>query len=60
MYELEEITENGKKNSQMSEIPATERKERSPMVNLIIANTIIENQRKQNQNTYIYVLCRCC
>ena len=33
---------------------AAGRKERSAMNNLIIINTIIENQRAQKLNTYMY------
>ena len=33
---------------------AAERKERSAMDNLIIMNTIIENQREQKLNTYMF------
>ena len=38
----------------MSEIQVAGRKERSAMDNLIIMNTIIENQRAQKLNTYIF------
>ena len=37
----------------MSEIQAAGRRERSATDNLIIANTIIENQRVQKLNTYM-------
>ena len=38
----------------MSEMQAAGRKERSAMDNLIIVNTIIENQRAQKLNTYMF------
>ena len=38
----------------MSEMQVAGRKERSAMDNLIIMNTIIENQRAQKLNTYIF------
>ena len=38
----------------MSEMQAAGRKDRSAMDNLIITNTIIENQRAQKQNTYMF------
>ena len=53
VYELVKITQNDKNNSKMSEMQVAGRKERSAMDNLIIINTIIENQ-------HIHVLCRCC
>ena len=43
-----------KSNSKMSEIKTAGRKERSAMDNLIIMNTIIENQRTQKLNTYMF------
>ena len=41
----------------MSEMQAAGRKERSAMNNLLIINTIIENQRAQKLNTYMYFAC---
>ena len=38
----------------MSEIQAVRRKERPTMDDLIIVNTIIENERVQKQNTYMF------
>ena len=38
----------------MSEMQRPGRKERSSMDNLIIMNTITENQRAQKLNTYIF------
>ena len=38
----------------MSEMQAAGRKERSSMDNLIILNTIIENQRAQKLSTYMF------
>ena len=38
----------------MSEMQAAGRKERSAMDNLIIMNSIIENQRAQKLNTYMF------
>ena len=38
----------------MSEMQRPGRKERSAMDNLIIMNTITENQRAQKLNTYIF------
>ena len=51
VYELVKITQNDKNNSKMS---VAGRKERSAMDNLIIMNTIIENQRTQKLNTYMF------
>ena len=45
IYGLVKITQNKKNNRKMSERQAAGRKERSAMDNLIIMNTIIENQR---------------
>ena len=53
MYELVKITQNQKNNRKMSEMQAAGRRERSATDNLIIANTIIENQRVQKLNTYM-------
>ena len=39
----------------MSKMQAAGRKERSAMDNLIITNTIIENQRAQKLKTYMFV-----
>ena len=39
----------------MSEMQAAGRKEKSTMHNLIIMNTIIENQRAQKLNTYMFL-----
>ena len=55
MYELVKITHNGKNNSKIPEIQAAGRKERSAMDNLIIMNTIIENQRVQKAK-HVHVL----
>ena len=38
----------------MSEMQAAGRKERSSVDNLIIMNTIIENQKAQKLNTYMF------
>ena len=54
VYELVKITQNDKNNRNMSEMQVAGRKERSAMDNLIITNTIIENQRAQKLNTYIF------
>ena len=54
VYELVKITQNDKNNRNMSEMQVAARKERSAMDNLIIMNTIIENQRAQKLNTYIF------
>ena len=54
MYELIKITQNEKNNSKISEVQAAGRKEMSAMDNLIIMNTIIENQRAQKLNTYMF------
>ena len=54
VYELVKITQNEKNNSKMSEMQAAGRKERLTMDNLIIMNTIIENQRAQKLNTYMF------
>ena len=54
VYELVKITQNDKNNRNMSEMQVAGRKERSAMDNLIIMNTIIENQRAQKLNTYIF------
>ena len=56
VYEIAKITQNEENNSKMSEMQAAGRKERSAMDNVIITNTIIENQIAQKQN----VPCRCC
>ena len=52
VYELVKITQNDV--SKMSKMQAAGRKERSAMDNLIIMNTIIENQRAQKLNTYMF------
>ena len=54
VYELVKITQNEKNNSKMSEMQAARRKEKSAMDNLIIMNTIIENQRAHKLNTYMF------
>ena len=54
VYELVKITQNDKNNRKMSEMQVAGRKERSAMDNLIIVNTIIENQRAQKLNTYTF------
>ena len=43
-----------KNNRKMSEMQTAGRKDRSAMDNLIIMNTIIENQRTQKLNTYVF------
>ena len=48
------MTQNDENNRKMSEMQVAGRKERSAMDNLIIMNTIIENQRAQKLNTYIF------
>ena len=53
VYELVKITQNGKNNSKMSEMQAAGRGERSAKDNLIIMNTVTENQRAQKQNKYM-------
>ena len=55
MYELVKITQNEKNTSKISEMQAAGRKERSAMDNLIIMNTIIENQRAQKLKTYMFI-----
>ena len=55
MYELVKITQNEKNNSKMSKIQTAGRKVRSAMDNLITMNTIIENQRAQKLNTYMFL-----
>ena len=54
VYELVKITQNEKNNSKMSKIQTAGRKARSAMDNLITMNTIIENQRAQKLNTYMF------
>ena len=54
VYELVKIIQNDKNNRKMSEMQAPGRKETSAMDNLVIMNTIIENQRAQKLNTYIF------
>ena len=54
VYELVKTTQNEKSNSKISKMQAPGRKDRSPMNNLIIMNTIIENQRVQKLNTYMF------
>ena len=54
VYELVKTTQNEKSNSKISKMQAPERKDRSPMNNFIIMNTIIENQRVQKLNTYMF------
>ena len=51
MYELVKITQNGKNDSEMSEMQTAGRRDRSAMDNFIIMNTTIENQRVEKQNT---------
>ena len=48
------MTQNDKNNSKMSEMQVAGRKERSAMDNLIIINTIIENQIAQKLNAYMF------
>ena len=53
--ELVKITQNEKKkNSKMSEMQDAGKKGRSAMNNLIIMNTITENQREQTLNAYMF------
>ena len=47
VHELVKITKNEKNNSKVSEMQAARRKKRSAMDNLVIMNTIIENQMLQ-------------
>ena len=54
VYELVKITQNEKNNSKISEMQAPGRKEKSAMDNLIIMNTIIENQRAQKLNAFMF------
>ena len=54
VYELVKIMQNGKHYSKVSEIQAAGWKERFAIDNLIIINTIIENQRAQKQSTYMF------
>ena len=57
LVKMKKITtneKNEKNNNKMSEMQAAGRKERSAMDNLIIMNTIIENQRAQKLNTYMF------
>ena len=54
VHELVKITKNEKNNSKVSEMQAARRKKRSAMDNLVIMNTIIENQRAQKLNTYMF------
>ena len=48
---------NESKNENMSQIRTAGRKQRSTIYNLIILNSIIENQRQNKNKTFI--LCRC-
>ena len=54
-YELVKITQNDRNNRKMSEMQVAGRKERTAMDNLIILNTIIENQRARKLNTYMFL-----
>ena len=54
VYESVKITQNYKNNSKMSEMQVALRKEWSAIDNLIIMNTIIENQRAQKLSTYMF------
>ena len=54
VHGLVKITQNEKNNGKMSEMQATGRKGKWAMDNLIIMNTIIENQRAQKLNTYMF------
>ena len=45
MYENALILQNENKNENMSQMQTAERKQRSPVDNLIILNSIIENQK---------------
>ena len=54
VYELVKITQNEKNNSKMSEMQVAGRKERSAIDNPTIMNNIIENQRAQKLNTYMF------
>ena len=54
VYESVKITQNYKNNSKMSEMQVAGRKEWSAIDNLIIMNTIIENQRAQKLSTYMF------
>ena len=55
VYELVKIKQTEKNSSKMSELKAAGRKERSAMDNLIIINTIIENQVAQKLDTYMFL-----
>ena len=55
LYKLVKITQNEKNNNKMSKMRAAGRKVRSAMDNLIIMNTIIENQRAQKLKTYMFI-----
>ena len=54
VHELVKITQKGNSNRKLSEMQAAGRKKRSPKDNLIIMNTIIENQRAQKLKTYMF------
>ena len=55
IYESALKTQNENKNWNMSQMQTVGRKQRSTVDNLIILNSIIENQR-QNKNKHIYSL----
>ena len=54
VYGLVKITQNEKNNSKISKMQAPGWKDRSAVNNLIIMNTIIENQRAQKLNKYMF------
>ena len=54
MYENALILQNENKNENMSQMQTAERKQRSPVDNLIILNSIIENQKQNKNKTFLF------
>ena len=54
MYENALILQNENKNENMSQMQTAERKQRPPVDNLIILNSIIENQKQNKNKTFLF------
>ena len=54
IYESALKIQNENKNENMSQMQTAERKQRSTVDNLIILNSIIENQRQNKYKTYLF------
>ena len=58
IYESALKIQNEKKNENMSQMQTTGRKQRSTVDNLIILNSMIENQRQNKKKTFIPCGCQ--